>query len=140
MSLFFMKYIQNRLQKKKGQNIPGWYDTHARHSTFRQHSLIKPYIMKQIALYSSLLAVGYFSVGRLYISGCNPNICYIIIMILLLGTIYTVTQFQKMEFGRFKTLAINIVLVSVLFLSFYIGINSTSAPNDCSSLYSEKQK
>ena len=94
----------------------------------------------RLIIYGILLALGYFSIGRVFITGFNPNACYIAIMVLILGTIFTVTKLQKLELGRFKTLTINIILVSLLFLSFYVGLNSIEIPPGTpKSYYQEKE-
>ena len=80
--------------------------------------------MKRILTVSLLLAAGYFATGYLFITGANQNISFAMLLALLIGTIYTAIQVQKLELPRLKTLAISITLVSVLFFCFYLGLHS----------------
>ena len=58
-------------------------------------------------------------------------------MALLLGTIYVVTQIQKYELGRLKTLGINLALIFIFFSSFYLGLNSIEARGPARRYYQE---
>lgn len=78
----------------------------------------------RLILYSSLLTLAFFSFGRPFITGINPNACYIVVIALLLGTTYLAIQLQKLELGCFTTLAINLFLIALFFSIFYLGINS----------------
>lgn len=92
-----------------------------------------------VILYSLILALGYFLLGNSIITGLNPNVSYIIILILLVGTIFTATRIQALKFPRFKTIFINLFLVAGLFCAFYIGLRSVEMPEGAARHYYLKE-